>query len=305
MSTVHNPVRFGVFVTPRADAIPALRANVAAAESSGFDYVSVQDHPYAADLLDTVPLLGTLLGETERIHVMPNVANLPLRPPPMLAKAAASLDLLSGGRFELGLGGGRNWPHIAGLGGPRWSPGEVLTATDEAITILRALWSQDRTARVDGKIFHLNAQPGPAPAHPVGIWLGALGPRMLDLLGRRADGWIAPIATGFDTKPAAQDRIDRAAIAAGRQPTDVHRIIQLVGSVTSRPQTTERPRSGPGGQPILTTPEIWARIIAEFVTGERFDTVNIVPYPESAELISLFGTDVIPAARAAIAEARS
>ncbi|MGH3500163.1 MAG: hypothetical protein ACRDQA_04570 [Nocardioidaceae bacterium] len=128
---------------------------------------------------------------------------------------------------------------------------------------------------------------------------------MLDLLGRRADGWIAPLATGFETKPAAQDRIDRAAIAAGRQPTDVHRVIQLVGSVISRPQTTERPRSGPGGQPILTTPEVWARIIAEFITGERFDTVNIVPSPESAEQISLFGTEVIPAARAAVAEARS
>jgi hypothetical protein len=119
---------------------------------------------------------------------------------------------------------------------------------------------------------------------------------MLRLLGRRADGWIAPMGTPYETKPAAQHLVDTAARQAGRQPTEIRRVIQLVGGVTDRADTAKRPRTGPGGQPIRTTPEVWARIIAEFITAERFDTVNFVPEHETADQIEKFGTEVIPAA---------
>jgi alkanesulfonate monooxygenase SsuD/methylene tetrahydromethanopterin reductase-like flavin-dependent oxidoreductase (luciferase family) len=293
-----NTVQFGTFLSPRRDRVAALIDNTLTAEDAGFDYVSVQDHPYVPEFLDPFSIIGVLAGRTQTLRFMPNVANLPLRPPAMLAKTAASLDVLSGGRFELGLGGGRSWPQIVGLGGPHWQPGQVVTATDEAISILHALWQYGPATDAEGEIFRLTGvAPGPAPAHRVGIWLGVAGPRMLRLLGRRADGWVAPLGTGFETKAAAQDLIDTAAREAGRQPTDVRRVIQLVGTVTDRPGTAERPRSGPGAQPINTTPEGWARIISEFVTTERFDTVNFVPAHETPDQIEKFGTEVIPAAR--------
>jgi alkanesulfonate monooxygenase SsuD/methylene tetrahydromethanopterin reductase-like flavin-dependent oxidoreductase (luciferase family) len=292
-----NSVQFGVFLSPRRDRTTALLDNAQTAEHTGFGYVSIQDHPYVPDFLDPFAIIGVLAGRTENLRFMTNVANLPLRPPAMLAKTAASLDVLSGGRFELGLGGGRSWPQIVGMGGPHWEPGQVVKATDEAITILHGLWQSGPTTDVDGEIFRLTGvAPGPAPAHRVGIWLGVGGPRMLRLLGRRADGWIAPMGTPFETKPAAQHLIDTAARQAGRQPTDVRRVIQLVGRVTDHADTTERPRTGPGAQPIRTTPEVWARIIAEFITAERFDTVNFVPELETADQIEKFGTEVIPAA---------
>jgi alkanesulfonate monooxygenase SsuD/methylene tetrahydromethanopterin reductase-like flavin-dependent oxidoreductase (luciferase family) len=134
-----NGLQLGVFLSPRAAGIGRLRENVHAAEEAGFDFISVQDHPYVPDFLDTFALIGALIGQTSRIRFMTNVANLPLRPPQMLAKASASLDLLSGGRFELGLGAGRAWPQIAGLGGPVRTPAEALGATEEAIDVLRAL----------------------------------------------------------------------------------------------------------------------------------------------------------------------
>jgi alkanesulfonate monooxygenase SsuD/methylene tetrahydromethanopterin reductase-like flavin-dependent oxidoreductase (luciferase family) len=295
-----NPVLFGVFITPQHTDIERLREHVQTAEAGGFDYVSIQDHPYSPAFLDAFALIGTLIGQTSRLRFMPNVANLPLRPPAMLAKTSAALDLLSGGRFELGLGGGRLWPQITGLGGPSRSPGEVVASVDEAITVLRALWTPGRATTFQGRHYSLSdAQNGPAPAHDIGIWLGAAGPRMLNLLGRKADGWIAPLSTGYDTKPAAQDRIDAAAQAAGRKPTDIRRVLQPVGAVTDRAHTTERPRVGPGSQPIRTTPDGWARIIADFVDQERFDTINFVPETESVEQISRFAAEVIPAARAA------
>jgi alkanesulfonate monooxygenase SsuD/methylene tetrahydromethanopterin reductase-like flavin-dependent oxidoreductase (luciferase family) len=171
--------------------------------------------------------------------------------------------------------------------------------------VLRALWTPDRTVTIHGQRYSLtDAATGPAPAHDIGIWLGAMGPRLLNLIGRRADGWVAPLGTGYETKPAGQDRIDAAAHRAGRKPADIRRVIQPVGAVTDTVRTRERPRTGPGVQPIRTTPEVWARIIAEFVHEGRFDTINFVPQPESVEQLTRFGTEVIPAARAAIAAYR-
>src|SRR6201996_4426186 len=297
-----NPVQFGVFIKPRHSDIDQLLEHVQAAEAGGFDFVSIQDHPYSPAFLDTLALIGTLIGQTSRLRFMPNVANLPLRPPATLARAAATLDLLSGGRFELGLGGGRMWPQIAALGGPVRSPGEVVTSVEEAITVIRALWVPHQKANFQGQHYSLtDAQTGPAPAHNIGIWLGAAGPRMLNLLGRKADGWIAPLSTDYDTKPAAQNRIDAAARTAGRNPTDIRRVIQPVSTVTDRLQTTERPQAGPGTQPIRTTPDGWAHIIAEFVHQDGFDTINFVPEIESTEQITRFATEVLPAARTAIA----
>jgi alkanesulfonate monooxygenase SsuD/methylene tetrahydromethanopterin reductase-like flavin-dependent oxidoreductase (luciferase family) len=153
---------------------------------------------------------------------MTNVANLPLRPAPMLAKASATIDLVSGGRFELGLGGGRAWEQIVGLGGPHWTPSETVAATSEAIDAMRTLWARGQTLnQPNGHYPLVGVEAGPAPSHRIGIWLGVTGPRMLDLLGSKADGWIAPWATGFETKAAGQDRIDDAARAAGRHPTDI------------------------------------------------------------------------------------
>ncbi len=229
---------------------------------------------------------------------MTNVANLPLRPAQMLAKTSASLDVLSGGRFELGIGAGRAWDQIAGLGGPRRNPREAVAAVSEAIDVLHALWLPGRTITLPGQHYPVTAPTGPAPAHRIGIWLGAVGPQMLDLTGRKADGWIAPLATGYETKPAAQDRIDSAAREVGRDPASIHRVIQLVGAVTGTPHTTSRPRSGPGGLPIRTTPDIWAKIIAEFAADQRFDTINLVLEQETSEQLRLFAAEVIPLARA-------
>src|SRR2546423_9085186 len=99
-----QPVRFGVFVTPEATERPLQMA--ALADELGYEVVGVQDHPYQRRFFDTWTLLTAIAMRTEHITVFPDVANLPLRPPAVLAKAAATLDLLSGRRVELGLGGG-------------------------------------------------------------------------------------------------------------------------------------------------------------------------------------------------------
>src|SRR4051812_29039466 len=96
-------VRIGIFAVPDATDPEGTLARIAAADRAGLDLVGVQDHPYQRRFLDTWTLLSYAAARTEHVRLVPDVANLPLRPPLMLAKAAASLDLLSGGRVELGL----------------------------------------------------------------------------------------------------------------------------------------------------------------------------------------------------------
>src|SRR5688572_1812127 len=171
-------LKFGYFLIPNAES--PLLSLAQEAERLGLDYIGIQDHPYQRRFVDTFTLLSMIAARTSRISLFPDVANLPLRPPAVLAKAAASIDVLSGGRFELGLGAGSFWDAIEAYGGPRRSPGEALAALDEAISVIRAIWSGERNLRLDGAYYRLaGAQSGPVPPHPIGIWLGVYGPRAL------------------------------------------------------------------------------------------------------------------------------
>jgi len=220
-----QPVRFGVFITPEATERPLQQAAIA--DELGFDVIGVQDHPYQRRFYDTWTLLTAMAMRTERITLFPDVANLPLRPPAMLAKAAATLDILSGGRVEVGLGAGGFWEAIKAYGGPARTPGESVSAVEEAIQVMRLLWSGQHGIRFDGEIYRLaGAHSGPLPPHPIGIWLGAYRPRMLSLVGRLADGWVP--SYGY-VKPAdiieGNRRIDEAATAAGRDPRTIRRVL--------------------------------------------------------------------------------
>src|ERR687893_2476442 len=115
-------VLFGIFPTPSAAERDDVVEQVLAAERAGLDLVGIQDHPYQRRFLDTFSLIADLAARTERVRFFPDVANLPLRHPSVMAKAAASIDRMSGGRFELGLGAGGFWDSIAAMGGPRRRP---------------------------------------------------------------------------------------------------------------------------------------------------------------------------------------
>lgn len=106
MADYGRDVKFGYFLIPNA-ADPVL-ATAQEVERRGLDYIGIQDHPYQRRFLDTWTLLSAIAATTTRVGLFPDVACLPLRPPAVLAKAAASLDVLSGGRFELGLGAGED-----------------------------------------------------------------------------------------------------------------------------------------------------------------------------------------------------
>jgi alkanesulfonate monooxygenase SsuD/methylene tetrahydromethanopterin reductase-like flavin-dependent oxidoreductase (luciferase family) len=290
------PVRFGWFLVPEAADPRGLVEAARLAERAGFDLIGIQDHPYQRRYLDTFTLLAALATTTERVGLFPDVASLPLRHPAMLAKAAASIDLISGGRFELGLGAGSFWDAIAAMGGPRRSPGEAVEALEEAVALLRLLWSDRPSVRFTGQHYRVaGLKPGPAPAHPIGIWVGAYGPRMLGLVGRLADGWVP--SSGYlppERLAAAQARIDDAATAAGRDPAAIRRLYNISG------------RIGPGGGGgFLDGPAAqWVEQLLPLVVEAGMDTFLVWPSESPASQLQAFAAEVAPALREAVAAHR-
>jgi alkanesulfonate monooxygenase SsuD/methylene tetrahydromethanopterin reductase-like flavin-dependent oxidoreductase (luciferase family) len=226
-----HPLRFGVFITPTTAPADKPVALATAAEDLGFDLATFQDHPYQSGFADTWTLLTFIAARTERIGLAGNVINLPLRQPAVLARAAASLDRLTGGRIAMGLGAGAFWDAVEAMGGPRRTPGQAVTALGEAIDIIRGIWDVADRSRlaVDGEHYRVaGPKRGPAPAHAIPLWLGAYGPRMLRLIGRKADGWL-PSLSYLKSGDLARGNavIDDAAARAGRDPAEITRLLNV------------------------------------------------------------------------------
>jgi hypothetical protein len=231
MADYGHELRFGTFLTPQAANPEAVVALAQLTERAGLDLATFQDHPYQSAFLDTWTLMTWVAANTQTLKIAPNVLNLPLRPPSVIARGAASLDLLSQGRFELGLGAGGFWDPIVAMGGPRRTPGESVDALSEAIDIIRQLWdvTTRRGVRVDGEHYTVaGAKRGPEPAHEIPIHLGAYKPRMLRLTGTKADGWLPSQAyMQPDQYAPANARIDAAAEKAGRDPREIRRLLNV------------------------------------------------------------------------------
>src|SRR5690606_21200290 len=220
----------GTFITP-TNADPQTPVELARlSEELGFDLVTFQDHPYQPRFADTWTLLSWVAARTERIRLAANVHNVPMRPPAVLARSAASLDLLSGGRLDLALGAGAFWDAMESMGVERLTPGQSVDALSEAIAVIRALWDAGGPpVRLPGEHHRLDgAQTGPAPAHTVPIWVGAVSPRMLRLIGRQADGWLPSLGRlGPGDLAAGNAIIDKAAHDAGRDPREIRRLANI------------------------------------------------------------------------------
>jgi alkanesulfonate monooxygenase SsuD/methylene tetrahydromethanopterin reductase-like flavin-dependent oxidoreductase (luciferase family) len=289
-------VILGISIVPYTDSRDRNRELVRIADDAGLALVGIQDHPYQARFLDTFALIATLLAETRRISFFTDVANLPLRLPAVLAKAAASLDVLSGGRFELGLGAGAFGEQAASMGGPRRSVGESIEALEEAMDVIRLMWSGERIVSFEGRHYRLaNAHPGPTPVHPMGIWLGAFRPRMLRLVGRKADGWLPSLGVlSADELKRGNEQVDAAAEAAGRDPRAIRRVLNVQGVIGEGRRPEGRlPVGYLAGEPLSGPPERWAETFTGFA-DDGFDTVVFWPVDPSPEQVERLAGEVVP-----------
>jgi alkanesulfonate monooxygenase SsuD/methylene tetrahydromethanopterin reductase-like flavin-dependent oxidoreductase (luciferase family) len=284
-----RPLEFGLSIVPLSPEIGLARSLARRADELGLDLIGIQDHPYQWRFLDTWALIADLLAHTEGVRLFPDVANLPLRLPAMIAKHAASLDVLSGGRFELGLGSGAFWEAIGAMGGPVRSGREALESLEEAIAIIRAFWSGQRTIAFDGKHYSVRGlHPGPAPAHPIGIWLGVGRPRALALTGRLADGWVPSLSWATpDIVPGMHAQIDDAAAGAGRDPSEIRRVYNIGGTIAD----------GPATGLLQGPPEHWIETLTSFAQELGFDTFVFWPGDDQLAQLERFAEEIVPALR--------
>ena len=286
-----QPVKFGLNVDPNTGGLPIAERIAAIADEGGLELVGIQDHPYNADFVDTFTMITWLAARTRNVHFFPNVANLPLRPPVMLAKQAATIDTLSGGRLELGLGAGAFADGIAGMGGPRRSPGQARGALSEAIDIIRASWAGEPYG-YQGEYYEApHVRPGPRPAHDIGLWLGVVGPRAARLVGAKADGWsVSAPYVPPGRLPELNEIITNAAREAGRDPGAITRLYNVMGLITPEDRDAFH---GPA--------ERWAETLTAAVTQSQMNAFVFWPSGDRERQSRLFAEQVVPAVREALA----
>jgi hemerythrin-like domain-containing protein len=281
-------LQFGAFISPDAADAERVLELARLADTAGLDLVTVQDHPYQPRHLDTWTLLSVIAAQTAQVRVAPNVANVPLRQPVVLARSVATLDRLSNGRVELGLGAGAFWDAIVAVGGRRLRPRESVDALAEAIDIIRAMWdvaSERGALRHEGAHYRVKgAHPGPAPVHSVEIWIGAYQPRMLALTGATADGWLLSMGyVGPDMLRELNARIDDAATAADREPASIRRLYNING------------RFGSSSGFLTGAPRDWAEQLAALTLAEGMS--GYILGSDDATTLRRFADEVAPAVR--------
>ncbi len=286
---------FGLNLSTSAEAGTDPVADAVEAERLGFDFVSANDHPNGATPTHELwTLLSWVAAKTSRIKVASRVMGAPYRNPAMVAKMTATLGELSGGRIILGLGGGSSDEGIAAFGVETITPRTKIDGLEDALKILRGLWTQPRFTYRGAIHSVCAADVQPKPSRRIPIWLGTFGPRGLQLVGRFADGWIPSlgIAPPERARPMRQLVLETA-FAAGRDPAEITCVYNLEVSIGTR---AADPSVVSG-----STEEVTRRLLALVELG--FTSMNFIPVgPDASEQRERLARDVVPPVRAAAIE---
>jgi len=213
-----------------------IREYAETADAAGYDHLIAYDHvlgvdpnrpgrgagAYTNEALFHEPfvLFGFLAAATSRIECWTGVLILPQRPTALVAKQAAEVAVLSGGRLVLGVGVGWNPVEYEALGQNFRTRGRRL---EEQVGLLRNLWTHD-TLTFEGEFDQVTAAGiNPLPGHEIPIWMGGAADRVMDRIGRIGDGWL--VAPALRADPAGVvpyiERIHEAARAVGRAPSEI------------------------------------------------------------------------------------
>ena len=278
-----HPLRVGLELSPQHCTIDELRRVWRLADDAGFDHVWGFDHLHAIDgdvggpVFEGWTLLAAMAEVTSRARIGLMVTGNTYRHPALLAKMAVTVDHLSGGRLEFGLGAAWAQHEHEMLGIPFPGTGERIHRMGEALELIKRLWTQD-VADFDGRFYRLQqalAQPKPVQRPHPPVWVGGSGEKVtLRYVARHADVWNAG-GTDVETATRKSRILDGHCEAIGRDPADIRR--------SSAPQLDPR-------DPAATVGEIEAFTAAGF--SEHVVSVGGTPDVEAAA--DVLATQVLP-----------
>jgi len=283
--------RFGVSIVPSASGRSDPVAEAERSEELGFDLLSIWDHPHGErPSFETWTLITWIAARTHRVSLATNVLGLPFRLPALTAKMAESLDRLSHGRLILGLGGGGSNEEFGSLGAPVRTPAEKVRALEEALAVIRGVWTESPFT-FEGRHYRNDAAlVEPKPEHPIPIWLGTYGPRALELTGRSADGWIPSMGPATPSEAVSKMRVVRAAAeGAGRDPDVLDYALNVSVRIGGPPP--DDPERLVAGEPD----EVIERLLVFLELG--FTVLNVWLGGRREEQAERLATEIIPTLR--------
>jgi probable F420-dependent oxidoreductase len=234
MPTVKNPLRYGLKFSQQVHPIGVHVDVWRIADQAGFDHIWGFDHLIAlgsdpaAPIFDGWTALGAMAAITKRARMGLNVTGNLYRHPGLMAKIAVTVDHISNGRLEFGIGTGWNEPEFTQFALPFPSAGDRVTMLDESLKVMKLLWSEPRST-YKGHFYELTdaiAEPKPVQRPHPPIWIGSKGERMLRLTARHADVWHSN-AGPFQDSVALNKALDAACTKAGRDPGSIRRSISV------------------------------------------------------------------------------
>jgi len=311
-------IRFGLHTGPQNCSLDDLRPVWHLADRSGFHWISIWDHFYPAMIVpgdargtcfEAVSIMTALAAETTNVRVGSLVYCMAYRHPAVLANAMVTVDHVSGGRMELGLGAGWSQIEFDAYGIPFLPIKDRLDQVEEGIQIIRGLFTQETTT-FRGKHYQVvdaRCDPKPMQSRPR-LWLGGMGEkRLLRMVAKYADGWNVPFI-GPDIFAAKNQVLDRWCDKERRDPKTVLRTVNLGLAIGRRPAEADQKRAALQAQfgaalPFLepgmlvgTPPQVVDRI-GEYVTGGAEWIIVALRAPFDVEGLQVFIDEVMPAFR--------
>lgn len=308
-------VRFGVHTGPQNCSLEDLRQVWRLADRSGFHWVSIWDHFYPAMLMpsdahgscfEAVSIMTALAAETKHVRVGSLVYCMAYRHPAVLANALVTVDHVSAGRMEVGLGAGWSQIEFDAYGIPFLPIKDRLDQLEEGVQIIRSLFTQETTT-FQGAHYRLTAarcEPKPLQKRPR-LWIGGMGERrLLRMVAKHADGWNVPFI-GPDTFAHKNRVLTRWCEQQNRDPGAVLRTVNLGLAIGRNDAAAQHKREDLSAQfgaalnmltpgMLIGTPqEIIDRIGAYLQAGAQWIILALRP-PFDMEGLQVFIEDVMP-----------
>jgi F420-dependent oxidoreductase-like protein len=301
-------VRFGIHAGPQhftyADYLDLWRR----AEALGYDWASVFDHfiPIYSDpegpCFEGLSLLAAMAAQTSRIRCGILVVGNTYRHPAVLANIAATIDHVSGGRLELGVGAGWYQMEHEEYHIPFHTTGRRIRMLGESAKMLKLLWTQHR-ANFKGRHYELTdalCEPKPVQ-HPLPLWIGGMGEQLtLRAVAESADGWNTFLMPIEQYRHKLGVLADHCA-AVGRDPRAIRKSL-VVQALVSEDGVAQSGQGGAGGRAVLSgTPEQVAEQLMPYVELGVGDFILGVRAPADYKNLELFVEKVAPVVRREVA----